>query len=163
MKIYRIKNFISLFLILATILSISSISAYAEGEKITEDVVIFDDGSYFVTVMIEESITPRATTVNKTKRIICYGSDDEAKCALEIKATFNLNQGTSISCISATYKTYSYVSGWSIDSPSSAYKNYTSYAVATASGTVKRKALGITVKSQEVYVSITGYKDGTYK
>lgn len=162
MNFSYIKKFISLFLMMTILLSISSLSALATSEKATEDIVRFADGCYFVTVMIEEQVAPKATTVTKTKKTTCYGANDVAKCALEVTATFSLNKGTSITCTNATYKTYSYVSGWSIESPSVKYDNYMSSAVAKASGTVKYKVLGVTVKTEPISVSLSGYKDGTY-
>lgn len=162
MNFYYTKKVISLFLVMTILLSILSLSSFATSEKAAENVVRFADGCYFVTVMIEEQVTPRATTVTKTKRTVCYDANDVAKCALEVTATFSLNKGTSITCTNATYKTYSYASGWSIESPSVKYDNYISSAVAKASGTVKHKVLGVTVKTEPISVSLSGYKDGTY-
>ena len=162
MNFYYIKKVISLLLVMTILLSISSLSSFAASQKAAENVVRFADGGYFVTVMVEEQATPRATTVTRTKRTVYYDANDVAKCALEVTATFSLNKGTSITCTNATYETYSYASGWSIESPSVKYDNYTSSAVAKASGTVKHKVLGITVKSESISVSLSGYKDGTY-
>lgn len=160
------KKFISVLCVLLIIVQCFSIPAFASdgnaieviGEK--DNIVFYSDGNYTVTTVVIEETSIMATTKSIVKVASHYLSDGTEACRLTLSATFSIN-GSTVTCTGSSYLTNTYVSGWSIASPSSAKANHGSYAVATATGTAKKKTLGVTIKSVPLSVSATCYSNGT--
>lgn len=174
MNYYRgiyVKKFFSILLAVMFLLSCFSLSAFAvSNSKLTTtnikdgDVEYLSDGSYIVTTITSEETTlMRSTSKTLTKSVRVYNSDKEETCRLTLKSVFSINNGSSVTCTSSSCSTTIYQDGWSIVSTSATRSNKTSYATATATGTAKKKVLGITTKSIPLSTTITCYKDGSYK
>lgn len=124
--------------------------------------IYYSDGSY-IEIGETREISP-SKSVKKTLRkpYTYYNSNHEKIACLTVTGTFYINIGVSVTCTQATYDTAVYKSGWSFSSPSASYSNHTTYATATATATLKKKVLGITVQSIPLSASITCYRDGSY-
>lgn len=162
------KNFLAVLISIVLCMSCLSVMSFAtDADDITitgisDNTVYYSDGSYTVTSVVKQEIFARSTSTTLTKYTSCFNSDGVETCRLTVRATFIINSGVSATCTSSTYSTQVFVDGWSIASPSATYANYGSYATATASGTAKKKVLGITTKSIALSTTITCYNNGTY-
>lgn len=165
------KKFFRLLLSVILLFSCFSLSAFAVSNNTLQstdikngEVEYLSDGSYIVTTITSEETTlMRSTSKTLTKSVRVYNSDKEETCRLTLKAVFSINNGSSVTCTSSSCSTTIYQNGWSIVSTSATRSNKTSYATATATGTAKKKVLGITTKSIDLSTTITCYKDGSYK
>lgn len=137
--------------------SISAISGDTSVVPDSREIVYLEDGYYIVYEMEEPENSVFSTkTVTGKKTGYVYDSSSTKVCSLTLNAKFSVDVGVSAKCTSATYSTASYVSGWSIESVSV----NRSGATATASGTAKKKVLGITTHSSPISVSMTCDKYG---
>ncbi len=159
----KITIFATVVFIFISCLALPVSADYQPGNQATNElgnIQYYADGSYSVTtISIKES--DRATVKTISKDVKYYDSDGSLAVTLTVTGVFNVGSG-SVTCTSATYSTVSHQSNWSIVSPSASHANHGSYATATASGTAKKKVLGITIKSVSLSVTITCNSDGSY-
>lgn len=146
------KKLISLLSVILMIAVMCPTTAFANDEIVTESSVeYFDDGSYIVTEIAENSITTfAAKTVSKSKSATYYDGNDAKQWTVTLSATFSYT-GSSATCTSATTSSTIYNSAWKVTS-----------AVASKSGnkatgtfTVKKYVLGIPVKTVNKTLTIT--------
>lgn len=90
------------------------------------------DGSYYVTVIEEESSNPALrTTATKSKTRTYYSASDVALWYVKVTGTFTYGNGTS-KCTSSTVTAQTYSSDWKIASKSASKSGNKAIATATA-------------------------------
>lgn len=150
-----VKKLIRFALCLAVLVSslVFTVSANSSSD------VIFENGYYIETVIIEdEIIQTRGTTYTKsgTKTQTVRDSDGKALYSFTVKGTFTVNAGVSATCTSASY-TYSITDdSWHFDSASTSKSGNK----ATATGTFKKKILLITTDTRSCTVTLECDKNG---
>ena len=146
------KKIISFALILTMLVCVIPICGNAaENQKET---IYFDDGSY-MTVEINTIRTRASGSVSGSKPYTYYGSDGVAKWKATLSGSFTYN-GSSATCTSSSVDVTIYDSTWHTDSKSASKSGNT----ATASVTMKKTQLGITVKTVPISLSMSCDKDG---
>ena len=118
------KRLLTLFLCLILAISPLGITVYAAAPEATgskTEVTYFEDGSYLVTVITEDTGTSMARITNSksgSKRTALYSSTNDLLCSLTVYGTFTYDGSSAL----ATNSSYSYTvdsSLWSFDSGSS--------------------------------------------
>lgn len=141
-----------LFSLILTICLIASLPIYSSPAE--EEVIYFDDGSYIVITV--ESISTRASGTKSGSKTLKYtGSDGELEWKAVLSGTFTYN-GTSATCTSSSCNVTIYASNWYEVSKTVTKSGNT----ASASVTMGRKVLGITVEKETYPLSLSCDKDG---
>lgn len=130
------KKIISkLMIMILTVLSISS-TAFASSDSPEVDIEYFEDGSYMVTYIEDESPAPGITllstnTATKSKIAKYYNSSGKAAWYVKVTGTFSYNGKTS-KCTKSSVTAGVYLTSWKISSKSSSKSGNTATAKATA-------------------------------
>lgn len=145
------KRIVALFFaVLFSFMIVPMGSASAE----TEEVVYFEDGSYCVTTITYSG--ERATNKRTGSKVKAYYDSESTKLfSLTVHGSFNYD-GSTVTCIDASYTYEIYDSAWSLKSATASKSG----ATATASGTFVKKVLGITVNTITLTPTLTCDKDG---
>lgn len=123
-------------------------------ETVRETVEYFEDGSYAIVIVTEESAPmTRATTYKKTgsKSYTLLNNAGEELWRFTVTGVFTVNEGVSATCTSATYSISITDTAWSNQSASA----YASGSQAIGDATFIRKLLGITVETKSCHVVLT--------
>lgn len=146
------KKLISLLSVIIMIAVMCPTTAFANDEIVTDTYVeYFDDGSYIVTEIAENSITTfAAKTVSKSKSSTYYDSDNTKQWAVTLNATFSYT-GSSATCTKSTTSYTIYNSAWKVTSAVGSKSGNK----ATGTFTVKKYALGIPIKTVNKTLTIT--------
>lgn len=153
------KRLLILFLCLTLAVSYLGITVYAATPETTNsktEVTYFEDGSYLVTVITEDSGASMARITNAksgSKRTALYSSTNDLLCSLTVYGTFTYDGSSAL----ATNSTYSYTvdsSLWSFDSGSSSKSG----PKVTATATFNFLSF---VQSRTISVSLTCSPTGT--
>lgn len=125
----------------------------------TQTAEYFSDGSYIITSLYEDSVTTRAKIYNKSggKILTFYNNDGEKMWDVELRATFKVNEGVSVSCTAVSFTAPRiYNSTWRY------ITNTTSKSGNKASGTItmKKYFMGLPVRTETPTVTITCDKYG---
>lgn len=148
------KRLLTLVLALCICIMVPMTGTYAE-EVVGEDIEYLADGSYFVTRIV--SVDSRvASTKSGTKVRTYYDSEGTKIFSFTVHGSFNYD-GTTVTCIDASYTYEIYDSAWSLKSATASKSG----ATATASGTFVKKVLGITVNTKTLTPTLTCDKNGT--
>ncbi len=153
------KKIVCLITVLLTAL-IFSFNVFATTDIHNKPVTIveyFEDGSYIVEEIFQESSLSRASNYKSgTKRYNYYNSDDELQWTATLKGEFTYT-GTSATCVSSSISFTAHDSSWKcIDS--SATK---SDSLAKGEFTVKKYVLGIPTKTIEQIILLRCSATGT--
>lgn len=139
------KNiFVSIILSLAVLVSCFSMPVYAAGENnvASTSIEYFDDGSYMVITITEEASNSRASTKTASKKASYKNSDGDVLWTYTITGTFTYT-GSSSTCTAVSDSYTIYNDRWHMDSHSTWKSGNTAYGTVT----MKRKVLGITIKT----------------
>lgn len=146
------KRFVSVMLaLLCLVLPMTGVCA---DEVADESIEYFEDGSYCVTeISCANTREALQKTAKKTKTY--YTSDDAKAFSLTVHGTFKYD-GTTSSCINASFSYAIYDSAWSFISATATKSG----ATATAIGNFEKKFLGITTATRSLTPTLTCDKDG---
>lgn len=141
------KRTVCLFLLLAMLISVLPVNGSAATDE--TKVTFFEDGSYLVeTIHIVQSRA--SNTVSGDKTSVHYENDGTANWKLVVNGTFTYANGVAI-CRSSTCSVTIFDSDWYTISKSASKSG----ASATASATMGRKLLGVTVDQLSATVTLT--------
>lgn len=151
--------------IISTLLSVcmlfvSLTYAYAMGNtNESVNVEYFEDGSYIVTTIDEDSsdVTLLSTTTTKSKTSTYYASDGTAQWYVKVTGTFTYGNGSS-KCTASSVTAGVYSSNWKIASKSSSYTGST--AIATVA--VNQLVYGVVANTIARTVTLTCSSTGTF-
>lgn len=160
------KKTTSLITLIMLVITFTVQPAFANSniESITTEV--FDDGSYFVTV-IEDSSTPldfikhdvaypmATKTETKTKTTYYKNSNDETLWYVRVKGTFTYGNGTS-KCTAVTPSAASQNTYWKVSNISGSKSGNTASATATGKYVVSGSVLNVKTKTVTLTCSPTG-------
>lgn len=148
-----LKRFAAILLVLICFCVIPThTSAVSIGTS--DSIIYLDDGSY-ITMTFEETTT-RASGTTTGHRNLTYTANDGTVCwKATLTATFTYN-GTSATCTASNCSVTVYESNWYTVSKSAAKSGNT----ATATVTMGRKVLGITIDKDTYSMTISCDKDG---
>ena len=156
------KRFLCLFLV--AILSFAMVIPCFAVENIDTDTyqyeyTYFEDGSYFVTEITDEStfVNARSTTTTKSKTGTYYNSSNVALWYVKVTGTFTYGSGTS-SCTSSSVSSGSYSSSWKVTDTSASKSG----ATATAKGTGRHYLNGVVIESIPSTVNLTCDANGNF-
>lgn len=122
------KKIISMLLICILLIS-NSLCASAQSNS-NVSVEYLDDGSYFITVIDEDEITPFSSTISKSKTSYYVSASNVKLWSVTVTGTFTYGNNTS-KCISSSVSTKSYSSAWKYVSKSASKSGNTARAKAT--------------------------------
>lgn len=146
------RKLISLLSVILMIAVLCPNTALANDEMVTDSYVeYFDDGSYMVTELSENTITTfAAQTASSYKVSHFYNSNNVKEWTVRLDATFSYT-GSSATCTSAKTSYTIYNDAWKVTSavPSKSGNK------ATGTFTVKKYVLGIPVKTVNKTLTIT--------
>lgn len=122
-----------------------------------QQVQYFDDGSYIITVIEDETsnIEFLSTTKTKSKTSTYHSSTGDSMWSVTVTGTFTYGNGTS-KCTSSSINAKSYVSYWSISSKSASRSGNKASASATAVQTLNGRELQRLTKAVTLTCSSTG-------
>ena len=146
---------ISILMLAITLGTYASAISEPQETAYTSYTTYFEDGSYIITTISEESsITRAASSKTGQKTVTFYNSDNVAQWSATLKGTFTYN-GSSASCTasSITHKIYS--SNWKIASASATKSGNK----ATGKVTAKRYLI-IPVQTVEKTITLTCSESG---
>lgn len=147
------KRLFSILFVFVLVLSFP-INAFATNIHKDESIIYLDDGSY-ITVTIEEQ-EMRATGSKTGKKNITYTASSGTVCWIAtLTGTFNYT-GTTSTCTSASCSVTVYESNWYTVSKSATKNGNT----ATATVTMGRKVLGITIDKDTYTTTLSCDKNG---
>lgn len=133
-------------------------AACAEEEPVYTDVIRFEDGSFAVVTITQDSLSSApslrakasSSVKNGSKTFTYYGSDGAAKWAATLNASFTYNGSTS-SCTAANCTVSIYNSSWYTISNSSTHSGNT----ATANVTMGHKLAGVTIEKKTASITLS--------
>lgn len=142
--------FVSVFLFGA----LCPVASAADTSQIVE---YLPDGSYYITVVEDESsgIALLSTSATKSKTRTYYSSSGSARWYVKVTGTFTYGDGTS-KCTSASVTAESYVSNWRISSKSISKNGNTATATATAEQLLLGQVVNTITQSVTLTCSSTG-------
>ena len=122
-------------------------------------ITYLDDGSYIIVTLITDDISSLAlnstqsTSFKKVgnKFATCYDKNNNLEWEYTLSAEFEVVEGITATCTSATYTQTIYASDWSFSNGNATKSGNTAYGV----GTFKRKVLFITVDTANIDISIS--------
>lgn len=141
--------------LLVVVLMLSSFSVAQASDGVV-NVEYFDDGSYVVTVVDCDAVMFASSTIRGRKTSTYYRADGKEAFALTVYGTFSYDGTNQAVCTDSSYTHTIYRNDWSLKSASATKSGNT----ATATGTFIRKALGVTVDTKVLPVSLSCDKDG---
>ena len=155
------KKLMALLLTLVTVLSMTCV-AFAGEMPTTSNIYpaeyeYFDDGSYILTIITEESTLPlaRATSSKTASKTVTYSKNGTSLWYVKVTGTFSYN-GTSSSCTNSSVTAGSYSNSWKITNTS----HSKSGATAKASATAKLYANNIAINTVTKNATLTCDKNG---
>lgn len=126
-------------------------------EATTSTVTYFEDGSYLVTTISEDSSSTRATnTKSGSKTTTYYSATDEALWKATLKGTFSYT-GSSATCTAASETHTVYDSSWKITSATATKSSNKAIGDIVS----KRYFIGIPTATVEKTITITCSASGT--
>lgn len=147
-----------LFMVLAALvcLSLFSLGAFAaEADTSGEEIIRYEDGSYFAVTYVNPGIRT-AKTQTGSKIYTYYDSDDVVRWEAVLTGTFTHN-GTTSACTSSSCSVTIYDNDWYVVSKSASKSGNT----ATAEVTMGYKVLGVTVSTKPYSLTLTCDKNGS--
>ena len=126
---------------------------------VSETVEYFDDGSYIVTTVTEETaagIARAGYTKTGSKTVTGYANDNTVAWSFTVTGTFVVNEGVVSACNTARYSHTIVNSAWSLQSGNAAKTGNQ----AVGSATFIRKLLGVTVETRNISCTVTCDKYG---
>ncbi|HHW94747.1 MAG TPA: hypothetical protein GX736_02315 [Mogibacterium sp.] len=155
------------FMLVAMLLFISSSSAaFANSSNDNNSIEMFDDGSYFETIITDEPLNPETDTeptakgritVNKSKTTYYKNASGQVMWYVKVTGNFTYGNGSAV-CNSATVKAESNSTAWKISNRSSSkYGNK-----ATAKATGKKYVQGVMVHTITKKVTLTCSPTGQF-
>lgn len=158
------KKIIIPIMLILSLLLIPTTDALAQSTTVKSDIEYLDDGSYFETIIEDEtpSSTPNIlsaakTTATKSKTTYYKNSSGQVMWYVKVTGTFKYGDGTSI-CTKATVTAASKGDTWRISNKTS--KSYSNKAQASATG--KQYANGIVIKTISKTVTLTCSSTGKF-
>ncbi len=148
MKTCRVISILLSFMLLIGCFSIS-VSA-ADNTTVNTIIEYFDDGSYAVITVSEESINARATTKTGSKIYTYKNSDGETQWTYKVTGTFSYT-GSSATCTAVSDSYTISNDNWHMSSHSCSKSSNT----ANGSVTMKYKFLGITTNTVSRNITLT--------
>lgn len=148
-KIFFLYLFIAFFV--STTFSISGSAACTD----TKEILILEDGSYYLTTIEEISTSKTTSTKNGKKTVNYYNSNDELLWSVSVIGTFSYT-GSSATCTSASVSTTCPSSDWKISSKSSSKNGATASAKATAKRYIDGSVTKTITKTVTLTCSATG-------
>lgn len=145
-----ISVILSILMLAMTLGTYASAISEPQEAAYTSYTTYFEDGSYIITTIFEESsITRAASSKTGQKTATFYNSDNVAQWSATLKGTFTYN-GSSATCTasSITYKIYS--SNWKIASASATKSGNKATGKATA-----KRYLIVPVQTVEKTITLT--------
>lgn len=141
---------------LALLLFSSMLPFASAAEIVTEEQIIYyDDGSY-LTITTVQSAARTADSTSGFKRIVYVDTEGNSCWRAILTGTFTYD-GTSATCAEANCEIYIYDTAYYVVSKTAAKSGST----ATASITIGRTVLGITVAKDSYSMTLTCDKNGT--
>lgn len=140
--------------ILASVLLLCMIPVRGNAMENQMEIIYFEDGSY-MTVEIITKGTRASGSVSGSKPYTYYDSDGVAQWKATLTGSFTYN-GSSATCTSSSVDVTIYNSTWYVSSKSAGKSGNT----ATASVTMGKKMLGVTVTTKSASISLTCDKNG---
>ncbi len=152
------KLFITLIMSLAVFFNCFAMSAGAVNEEkiISTSIEYFDDGSYLVTTITEETTNSRANTKTGSKSAIYTDSDGNTLWTYKITGTFSYT-GSSSTCTAVSDSYTISNDDWHMSSHSCSKSGNT----ANGTVTMKRKFLGVTTNTITRNISLSCSASGT--
>lgn len=146
------KRIISIVLAIMTLLSVT-MPVYA-AEEISENVVLYEDGSYLViTIETSSSVARGTTTQNKNYKY--YNASNVLEWRIVLVASFTYD-GTTSSCLAAGCNADVYTDNWTVISESESKSGNTAYGYAT----MGRISAGVVVDRPSYTLTLTCDKNG---
>ncbi len=155
------KRFLTFVLVFAMMVcAVPAVSAQESAPTvINETVDYFEDGSYAVTVVTEEPAAGLARagyTKTGSKTYTHYNSDNSVNWSFTVTGTFVVNEGVVSACTTARYSHSISNSSWSVEGANAAKTGNQ----AIGSATFIKKVLGVTIKTENITVTVTCDKYG---
>ena len=152
------KLFITIIMSLAVFFNCFTLSAGAINEEkiISTSIEYFDDGSYLVTTITEETTNSRANTKTGSKTTIYKNSDGNTSWTYSITGTFSYT-GSSSTCTAVSDSYTISNDNWHMSSHSCSKSGNTAYGTVT----MKYKVLGITTSTITRDLSLSCSATGT--
>ena len=156
----RIFSILLTFLLVFTLTpSVFAANDIELDDKNTTEIVYLDNGCYIITTLITQDISTlslvstNSNTFTKTgnKVVACHDKDGNLEWEYTLFAEFEVVEGVTATCTSATYTQTIYASDWSFSNGNATKSGNTAYGV----GTFKRKVLFITVDTANIDISIS--------
>lgn len=150
-----------LMIVILAVLSISS-TAFASSDNPEIDIEYFEDGSYMVTYIEDESSAPgiallSTSTATKSKTAKYYDSTGKALWYVKVTGTFSYNKKTA-TCTKSSVTAGIYDTSWKISSKSSSKSGNT----ATAKATAKHYYSGNVTKTKSKTVKLSCSPSGKF-
>ena len=149
------KRILTLTLLALFVFSMLPLGAYAAETSTDYDEIIYLDNGDYITVKISESMTTRATGTRE-KEYTYYDGGSAAWVAV-LFGSFRYD-GTTASCIASSCDVTIYDSAWSVASKTAGRTG----ATATAELTMVKKFIGITIKTENLSMSLTCSPSGQF-
>lgn len=147
------KRFISILLIFILVCSLP-IHTFAANTNETESIIYLKDGSY-ITITVEE-LGVRASGTKTGKKNLTYTASDGTVCwQATLTGTFTYT-GTSATCTASSCSITIYESNWYTVSKSATKSGN----IATATITMGRKFLGVTISKDTYDITLSCDKNG---
>lgn len=155
------KRFLICVLVLAMMAcAVPAVSAQESAPTVVSEAIeYFEDGSYIVTTVTEETaagIARAGYTKTGSKTATHYANDNTVTWTFTVTGTFVVNEGVVSACNSARYSHTIVNSSWSLQSGNAAKTGNQ----AVGSATFIKKILGVTVETKNVTVTVTCDKYG---
>ena len=144
-----------LFTLFLSLILLTTITLPAQASTLDQEIEYFDDGSYIISVIEDETpgIALLSTTKTKSKVATCYSPSNEALWSVTVIGTFTY--GTS-KCTSSSVSAKAYASTWSIASKSASRSGSKASATATAVQTLNGYEIQRLSKTVTLTCSSTG-------
>lgn len=146
------RKVILLFVLAAMLISLIAVNGFAAEKEMT--VTYFEDGSYIVDT-IEVSLARASGSTSGSKTRSYYDNDGVLNWKAVLSGSFTYND-SGATCTSSSVSVTVYDSSWYTISKSSSKSGNT----ASASVTMDRKVLGVTVEQKAVSISLSCDKNG---
>lgn len=152
------KLFITIIMSLAVFFNCFALPASAVNEEkiISTSIEYFDDGSYLVTTIAEETTNSRAATKTGSKTTTYSGADGATEWTYKITGTFSYT-GSSSTCTAVSDSYTISDDNWHMSSHSCSKSGNT----ANGTVTMKRKFLGVTTNTITRDLSLSCSASGT--
>ncbi len=157
------KRILSIFLAVLFVFALTP-SVFATDNAVSNTsnsttITYLDDGSYIVVTLITDDISSLSLNSTQSKSFnkvgnkfaTCYDKNNNLEWKYTLSAEFEVVEGVSATCTSATYSQTIYANDWSFSNGNATKSGNTAYGV----GTFKRKVLFVTVDTANIDISIS--------